>query len=1034
MNAITNKNMEKGKLLAAVAVLAMVVCVFAVAIPSETSAAPVTPQESPFGDIEGMTYSNGVYTVSQNVNIVLDPEQEYGTAAAPLDIRFEITSGATLTFSTTSSEVVNVYIDYSAVGTGTDSAQNSVFYGGANDSDYGTVAVNGNVNLDLNINKDSTATNINYYHVIYNANIALTNGASMSISQTTGVGGTSWWCGSTENLCALTMAGNSTLTLDGSNGLSGVVADVDNSEISVSNPKSGKAFVNLADGSSITGSSITSVSTENNGLELYIGGGVDITDSEVDMGSSSIVVIGGATLDATGSTIDVTQFKYRGAGDAALVGGTVTGEFANDSGASPMFAVDGTTIAGESKISTPITVGENGVTVSEDASLEIGASVTGVIENEGKVTLGSSVTQDSIKNLTVRGGVIENSADAKMKISDGAEYTVVDKKYIATSFVTSDNYTIIIGINAVDYDPLKNYAGTKTSVQIDRYAIFGPDGTINNTGTEGAYTYRFLVTNAIYESPTEADKNSGEYGTVTDVGTYYMVMSIAYGFEGKDDSGTVEVIGQFKILPVEATVTITGTELIDPENPEKGYKIPDQTYTDGGVTLTVGDDFNFTVKVNGVTVSADSYDYKITYDGNDKAGNATVTVTVSGNYYGSDSETFVIEAKVVNIDAEIKEEAGANYIGDAVDKNDIDVTATYEDGTTAKVTEFTVDPETFMESGEQVAVTVTFTNADESTATDIVYFNVYGVEKIDITAEPTSATNAQPAGSTLAINGMSVTVTYEDGVTRSFSSNNTGTYLAYNGSDDKNFIFDSLTLNYAIGEEVPVEVTYFGASDVFYVEVTGYLINYVYYVDETLTQYATQAGSADETAVVYNFAMPSPVEGQSFTGWLVEGTSSTYLPGTQIEYGADSHLWGDDSTITLVAQFGDGQTTPIQPGETDPATEIYVGIVKNETGVVITLVGLTTDKEYGYIPAGSISISYTTVAWTAMGDVQIPMPQPPVTISKDVAQGQMIVKIPVDDFSGYDSIIGMNVSFSVDRDVIAQNSASYDIVLTAPTA
>ena len=108
--------------------------------------------------------------------------------------------------------------------------------------------------------------------------------------------------------------------------------------------------------------------------------------------------------------------------------------------------------------------------------------------------------------------------------------------------------------------------------------------------------------------------------------------------------------------------------------------------------------------------------------------------------------------------------------------------------------------------------------------------------------------------------------------------------------------------------------------------------------------------------------------------------------------------------------------------------------MKNETGVVITLVGLTTDEEYGYIPAGSISISYTTVAWTAMGDVQIPMPQPPVTISKDVAQGQMIVKIPVDDFSGYDSIIGMNVSFSVDRDVIAQNSASYDIVLTAPTA
>ena len=608
-------------------------------------------------------------------------------------------------------------------------------------------------------------------------------------------------------------------------------------------------------------------------------------------------------------------------------------------------------------------------TYTNNGTTTVTGTVTGTINSAEDATVTLANTVSDVTGLSLNGGVLDNQSSTKPVLESGVQYVGADgKKYIATSIATSDLYTIIIGINAVDYKPGMNYAGTNSSISIDRYAIFDMGGKEVDASK---YTYRFLTPNAIYYDENDAKLDNKNYGTVTEVGTYYMSMSIAYGVPSADDSGTTVVTGEFKILPVEATVVITGTELVDPENPESGYKIPNQTYyeSEDGVTLTEGEDFTFKVTVDGVEVPADSYTYEITYQDNTKAGNAMVIVTVSGNYSGSDDEVFIIDSKVLSLTVTPVDAEKDYHVGESVSTTDFTIVGNNDDGTTNSTldaSKITVSPETFTEAGE-IVVTFTYENADGTEATGEATVTVHGVAAIEITAEPTDAEKGYMAGATISTAGMSVTVTYDDEATAVFAGSTDGKGLVKTGGSavDPYFIFDSLTLNYGIGDEVPVKVTYFGVSDEFYVKVTGYLINYVYYQGETEVLYATQAGS-EGAAIVYNFAIASPVNGESFTGWLVEGTSSMYLPGTQIEYGADKNLWGEGNIITLIAQFGG--TGTVTPEPVDPATDVKVYIGFTETGVELMFYGVD-----GYVPA-NITFTLTYTYTVVIGDVTYTTP------------------------------------------------------------
>ena len=256
---IMNMN-EKGrqtKLLAAIAVLAMVVCALAVVMPSDNVDAASTeniPATAPLGEENGIfEYDNGVYTVSGDYTIdVSATGMNLGTSSSPLDISFEIAEGVTLSFTNSGTTNKTVYITNVYGGTQTGSTpEKSVFYGGSGtygeigEAGYGTLAVDGNVELALNVDVTSSGQSGNM-HVLYDVNVALTDGANITISQTTGT--QSYFCSSTEDFCNLTMTGGSEMVFDAANGMSGVNGTIsDDSEFRVENPKSsGTVWMNFS--------------------------------------------------------------------------------------------------------------------------------------------------------------------------------------------------------------------------------------------------------------------------------------------------------------------------------------------------------------------------------------------------------------------------------------------------------------------------------------------------------------------------------------------------------------------------------------------------------------------------------------------------------------------------------------------------------------------------------------------------------------------------------------------------------------------
>ncbi|HPE95971.1 MAG TPA: bacterial Ig-like domain-containing protein, partial [Bacillota bacterium] len=85
------------------------------------------------------------------------------------------------------------------------------------------------------------------------------------------------------------------------------------------------------------------------------------------------------------------------------------------------------------------------------------------------------------------------------------------------------------------------------------------------------------------------------------------------------------------------------------------------------------------------------------------AGNNTVTVT-----YSAKTTTVTVPGKAVTLAGiSAKYNGSTLYVGDSIAKNDITVTASYSDGTTQKVTSFTISPSTVTAAGNNT-VTVTY--------------------------------------------------------------------------------------------------------------------------------------------------------------------------------------------------------------------------------------------------------------------------------------------------------------------------------------
>ena len=389
MIANVSKTNNSKRLMAAIAVFAMIACCLAVVLPSEDlSAEPIKPtaETDPFTGIDGITYdaTNGVYTVSKAVTITLDPAKEYGTEQNPLNVRFVINDGASLTFTNSAEQIANVYIQY--VITDWDAAH-VLINSGEGSGDKAKVAFDGNVNVNLSIDKASTVTQTGNCHLLCDINTDVTDGATLTLSQTTNVGGKAYYEGTEGSTLTIT---NAKVVLDHSGGIGPKVA-MDGATLEVTNPRAGNAFINLGDGSTITDSKIVIPQqdfSDNQGTSVYIPtkgtSGVSITDSDLDLGNSYLVLVPGAELTATGSTIDANAVALRdGAGtDVTITGGTVNANLgvAYPGQTTPQttakYTLNGTTI-NNSNIAANVTVaaGTNGIGISGNVTATTGSAV-----------------------------------------------------------------------------------------------------------------------------------------------------------------------------------------------------------------------------------------------------------------------------------------------------------------------------------------------------------------------------------------------------------------------------------------------------------------------------------------------------------------------------------------------------------------------------------------------------------------------------------------------------------------------------------
>ena len=579
MNAIMNEKGRQTKLLAAIAMIAMVVCVFAAVMPSvNVSAVAVTDENNPFTDdvvTEGsITLADGVYTVSKNTTIDLSKvdSSKLGTPEAPLDVRFEISNGATLKFTNTSDTAKDLYITHVITSADADGKAKSVFYGGDN---YGTVAADGKVNIHVALDKSVTDV-LKNCHVLYNVNVNLDNAAVMTVSQAADVGGQSYWIGSTTTLAKTTVAGGSQLVFSNANGISGVEATVsEGSAIIAENNKTGKAWLNFSE---LTVSDATSSVQVKDGSSM----GVYITTSLTNNG----------TVDTGAAVI--------GTADNATITNNATGKIS----AAEIQGTNATiTNSGELDAKAAIGDAESGYTylsgaVSKDTLVAAGATLENVTVNPG-VTLTLAGDVDVKGDMRLYGTIATNNAA-------GVEVNVTKKATLtAYAGATVAKGVQVVGTGKIDLSAAMSTVTLNDDIESDFKATQSQKVVIADTLTiKSGYEMTILGELVINEGCTViiedgaslilGDSNVDAKGMTVN-GTIEVEQGGEIRVESARDVTVVGEISSSGTVYIDSNVTIKngGRIVIDDSEPIMG------TVITAGSSITVESTANFTVKQGG---------------------------------------------------------------------------------------------------------------------------------------------------------------------------------------------------------------------------------------------------------------------------------------------------------------------------------------------------------------------------------------------------------------------------------------------------
>lgn len=930
MIAYMNEKGRQTKLLAAIAVLAMVVCALVVVMPSEnTSATPVTPQTAPFGEPEGVaTYEDGVYTVTNAFEIdISDAGMNLGTASAPLDIRFDIQAGGSVNFTNDANDVRTVYIQYVADPAAATSAEKSVFHGVSGDENT-DLTVGQKVVLDLEISLSSDAANSNnhiftYIDAVLTAGTAASGqaaaipGGSIIFTQAASVNGTSWYTGSLE-ANALT-----TVTLDAANGINEVKMDMNGATMNIVNPN--ESTISPIAGSTIANTTITGNGAGANGA-IFFDGNAAITNSTIDVGTADVRIGEGTaiTLDEKSSiTAGELQSILSSTGNdyASITGGTINANITHGQNSGSMFMMNDVTLTGDIEITKGVTIGtQSGHSLTVDAAANVinngTVNMNGTLVNKGSFTGNSYEGSGTVEYYAGSTVEINNSIyhvfETSFTLENGTSITMYYGITVPDIVYNPSNETVDVQDIEPEATPLQARVNGEINNTVSMSTSFEPSQSTmvgEASGDVGEYMVRVAVNLGV--SYTEGD--------VTQSSSKYAYGNVTFNVIGAEPEITLDMDGW--------NVNVPGASAN--ANPTFQYNgIDGESYTEADFPGEV----IYTLTYNGTEYAQANWSkitepgtYTLTAEfpavGNNRAATATCEVTIIS---GTEPSPFV--------PGDVEEQ----YIDDLLGKKVSDLQGQLTFTETGNTNEFVVSGMVrHLDSYEG------FWGGAGGHAGYYFAFTINEGMDIDwskVTITLTTGAETKYFGPEAADGALT-----------------DGTFVLYLGNDAKTlsatftFTIDidgDGTLYKATTYKVLTSATVDGTK--YALEPFTYSINYIDSMNDHIIE-VTNVAEGAEYHINYAGA------GAGFTGWateVVEGDTPRHFNfGSQMIVSPAFDVDGD-GIIELTAQYG---STPVQPGETDPATNIKLFIAYDADGNVDVMI-YGTD---GYVPGYSITIHYS---------------------------------------------------------------------------
>lgn len=455
----------------------------------------------------------------------------------------------------------------------------------------------------------------------------------------------------------------------------------------------------------------------------------------------------------------------------------------------------------------------------------------------------------------------------------------------------------------------------------------------------------------------------------------------------------------------------------------------------------------YTVKA---TLSPNEY-YAFAEDISGTINGNNATVTKSGNDIVLAYTFPALPAKEVSSIAITSQSTNTQYIeGQSFDPSGMEVTATYDDGTTGTVNGYTVSPDPLTTG--TTSVTVTYDG--KSTTVSGISVLAKEITSIEITKEPTK--RMYQIGDTADWSGMVVTATYNDGSEKVLDSSE----YTVSGFD---------TTSYA--ETQTITVTANGKTDTFTISVDKKTIsasdafNYaapanLVYDDTAKTAAVTKKGSYNGTAkVVYkqnNASVASPTDAGTYDVYVSADETATYKAIAETKIGsftiapkqltltgatAQSRDYEKDKKDVEITAVTFGETAPLPVLGTDYTV---TGIMDNDSAGTAKAVTATVNLNNPNYSLSSNTVTTTVkidkIAWTALsanGSAKYGN-SGEVDLSSYIAEGGSVGQVTVNDtdavLASTPTVSGKKLNFTFANDAAKKDkTATVTVPVTGST-